>query len=259
GLIRVRFEDRDPVRAAEIANAFVSELDRINREIFSVRTEQSREFIESSLADAKDELDSARAQLRAFQELNRTVDLDEQTSLTITTAATLKATLGATEVELNLKKRSLSRSHPEIAELAGKVAELKKKIAELEFGSDDSSYFSLPVAETPRLMAALAELTTRVRVAERLFENLRLSLDDARIQEKKEAPGLAILDPATPPEIRQRPQRSLIVGVSFAVSLVLAILLALIIEYVADLERRSPEDFRRASFFLRTFFGRGGK
>ncbi|MCH7878727.1 MAG: hypothetical protein IH914_05390 [candidate division Zixibacteria bacterium] len=257
GLILIRYEDKDPVRAAQITNAFVAELDRVNKEIFARRTEESRTFIQETLADARVELDSARAALRSFQELNRTINLDQQTSLTINSAATLKADLGSTEVELSLKRRSLSASHPEVIELSGKVSALKNKISELEFGSSDSSYFSLPVAETPRLMAALAELTTRVRIAENLFENLRLQLNEVRIQEKKEAPNLPVLDPATPPELRFWPKRNLIVGVSFAISLALAIFLALFIEYLAGLERRSPEDFRRASFFLRTVFWRG--
>lgn len=257
GLILIRYEDKDPVRAAQITNAFVAELDRVNKEIFARRTEESRTFIQETLADARVELDFARAALRSFQELNRTINLDQQTSLTINSAATLKADLGSTEVELSLKRRSLSESHPEVIELSGKVSALKNKISELEFGSSDSSYFSLPVAETPRLMAALAELTTRVRIAENLFENLRLQLNEVRIQEKKEAPNLPVLDPATPPELRFWPKRNLIVGVSFAISLALAIFLALFIEYLAGLERRSPEDFRRASFFLRTVFWRG--
>ena len=256
GLILIRFEDKDPVRAAQIANAFVAELDRVNKAIFSRRTGESRTFIEKSLSDARVELDSARAALRSYQETNRTINLEEQTSLTINSAAILKADLGTTEVELSLKRRSLSASHPDVIELTNKVAELKSKISELEFGSGDSSYFSLPVAETPRLMAGLAELTTRVRIAENLFENLRLSLDEIRVQEKKEAPNLPVLDPATPPEIRYWPKRGLIVGVTFALSLILAIFLALFIEYLANLERRSPEDFRRASFFLRTVFWR---
>ncbi|HSG98745.1 MAG TPA: Wzz/FepE/Etk N-terminal domain-containing protein, partial [candidate division Zixibacteria bacterium] len=258
GMIQVLAEDKDPAMAARIANAFVDELDRITRRISVNRTSQSQDFVEKSLVNAKAELDSARAKLRLFQEMNRTIDLDKQTALAIEAAATLKANLAATEVDLNLKGRTLSESHPEVVELSNRVAELREKIKELEYGSRDTSYFSLPVAETPRLTAELAELTARVKVAERLYENLRIRLDEIRIQARRESPALSILDRAVPPEIRYRPQRTLIVGATFGISLVLAVLLAVFFEYLVNLERRNPEDFRRARFFINRMFGRRG-
>lgn len=252
GLIQVRYIDQDPEMAAIIANSFVDELDRISRNIYSARTVQSRDFVLSSLNDTKAELDSARAALRAFQETNRALDLDKQTELAISTASKLKVELATLEVDLNLLKRSLSETHPEVTELAGKVAEYRGKLAELEYGSADSSYFSLPVAQTPRLRAELADLLTRVQVAERLYENLRIRYDEVSIQAKRDAPALSILDRAITPDIRYKPQRTLIVAGTFGFSLVLAILLALFFEYLVKLERENPGDFRRARFFFDT-------
>ena len=254
GLIEIRFSDKNPQLAAAVVNGMISALDEINAEIFSTRTVQSRKFLEDRIGEAKSELDFARDLLRRFQEKNRTIDLDLQISLAIGIASQLKSRLALAEVDLNVKARSLSASHPEIVELTGQVSMLKRKVSELETGTKDSSYFSLPVSDAPRLTVALAELTTTVRVAEKLYENLALRLDEARIQEKNMAPVLSVVDPATPPEIRYWPQRTLIVAGSFGVSIVLAVLLALFLEYLRLLQVRNPDDFRRATFFFNTVF-----
>lgn len=255
GMIQIRFADKDPQFSADVTNSFVAELDKINRRIYSDRTRQSREFIQKSLTEAKVELDSARAALRAFQEKNRTVDLDRQTALAIETASALKTALATSEVELALKRKTLSGSHPDVVELEAKVAEMKKKVFELEHGSSDSSYFSLPIAETPRLRSRLAGLTTRVNVAEQVYQNLTLALSDARVQENRQAPALSILDAASPPQLRYKPQRTLIVGATFALSVALAIFLALLVEYLKNLSKTNPEDYRRAMVFTGSLFG----
>ncbi|MBN4057003.1 hypothetical protein JYU19_01700 [bacterium AH-315-J21] len=255
GMIQIRFADKEPQFAADVTNAFVEELDKINRRIYSSRTKKSREFIQSSLGSAKLELDSARVALRSFQELNHTVDLDRQTGLAIETAAALKTALATAEVELALKQRTLSDSHPDVVELATKVEVMQGKVLELEVGSGSSSYFSLPIAEAPRLRSQLANLTTRVRVAEQVYESLTLALNDARVQENRQAPAVATLDRATAPQIRYKPQRTLIVGAAFGLSFVIAVFLALLVEYLKNLKHTNPEDYRRALVFSGSLLG----
>ncbi|MBN4076172.1 hypothetical protein JYT16_00485 [Gemmatimonas aurantiaca] len=252
GLILVRYADQDAEMAAIIVNTFVDELDRIARQIYYSRTKQSLSFVETSLQGTQDELMSARGALRQFQEDNRAIDLNKQTELAINSASALKAELATLEVDLTLRKRSLSETHPEVVELAGKVAEYRNKISELEYGSGDSSYFSLPIAETPRLRSELADLVSRVQVAEQLYANLRLRYNEINIQSKRNAPTISVLDRAVTPEIRYKPQRSLIVAGTFGLSLIIAILFALFFEYLRRLEHENPEDFRRARFFFDT-------
>ncbi len=256
GLIQIQCVDKDPETAARIANLFVAELDRVNRRLTSARSSESRLFLERRLVDARAELDSARKSLQDFQTKYKALDLDKQTELAIASAATLKAELATASVDLSVKRRSLSDSHPEVMELENRVKELRLKITELEFGDNDSSYFSLPIASTPYLTSRLADLKTRVAVAEKLYENLTVRFDEARLQEKREAPSVGVLDLAETPELRYRPQRALIVGGSFALSVLAAILLVLFFDYLARLEVANPADFARASYFFRTILGK---
>ena len=83
GLLLVTVEDKDPQMAAQMANRFIDELDRINSRITQARGSENRRFIEERLAKVKSELDSARKELQDFQTSHRTVDFDEQTRLAI--------------------------------------------------------------------------------------------------------------------------------------------------------------------------------
>ncbi|TET96880.1 MAG: hypothetical protein E3J26_00700, partial [Candidatus Zixiibacteriota bacterium] len=93
GLLLISFEDKDPGVAADIVNAFVEELDRVNREIALERVRQNRIFIEERLTQVKRELASARKEFEVFQLENRAVDFDEQTRLAVEQAVKLKITL----------------------------------------------------------------------------------------------------------------------------------------------------------------------
>jgi hypothetical protein len=88
-----------------------------------------------------------------------------------------------------------------------------------------------------------------------LYTILLEQLEQAKLQENEELPTITVLDYARPPEVRSRPRRSLIVVASFGGSLVLAVFLALIFEYFRRLREQNPQDYTRAQYVIRSFFG----
>jgi uncharacterized protein involved in exopolysaccharide biosynthesis len=201
------------------------------------------------------DLDSARAALRAFQAQNKTVDLDQQTRLAIESAVNLKVALAADEISLKVKQQSLSESHPEVVNLQRKINETKSQISALEYGGSDSSYLNLPVAQVPSLKIRLAELSSRLQVSETLYQILSEQLEQAKIQERRDTPTLSVLDKAYPPELAYRPQKRMIVTVSTGTALILAVFLALFMNYLDNLKINNPEEYSRAQYFFRVIFG----
>lgn len=256
GLLEITYVDKDPRMAAQITNSFADELDRLNRELYSSRAKTTREFISGRLREVAAELDSTRAALRDFQSRYKAVDLDQQTQLAIQSAVNLKVALAENEIELNVKEKSLSPTHPEVISQRQKVNEIKDQISALEYGKGDSSYFNLPVSEVPALKIRLAELTSRLKVSETLYQVLSEQYEQAKIQEKMDTPTLSILDRALPPELPYRPQKTIIVLVSAGMAVIVAIFLALFMNYLANLERNSPDDYKRARLFLGIWRGR---
>lgn len=255
GLLSITVEDKDPQAAADMANAFVDEIGRVNQEIVTARARQNREFIQSRLEQVTIELDSARAALQRFQETYRAVDFDEQTRLAIEQASQLKIDLARVELDMQLAERQLGRNNPELMEKRQRRDIIQEQLNKLEIGGADSSFFSLPVASIPALRGQYEMLYSRVRVSESLFNILLEQLEQAKIQEGQQSPTISVLDRARVPEIKSRPQRALIVGGTFVFAFIFAILLAAILEYLARLRDHRPEDYRRAMFVVNAFFG----
>ena len=255
GLLGVYVEDRSPQMAADLANAFVEELDRLNRRISSGRALRNREFIEDRVAQVKGQLDSARREFENFQMANRAVDFDQQTRLAVEQAISLKVSLSALEIEIRMKEQVLGQDNPELVEYRRRREVIKQELNNLEKGSGDSSFFALPIASVPGLKGQYEELYSKVSVNEQLYAILLEQLEQAKLAENEDLPTVSILDYATPPEVRSRPQRSLIVLSAFILSLIVSILLAAILEYFSRLREQNPEDYRRAMFVVRSFLG----
>ena len=255
GLLLISFEDKDPGVAADVVNAFVEELDRVNREIVLERVRQNRSFLEERLAQVKQELASARKEFEDFQLENRAVDFDEQTRLAIEQAVKLKITLTELDIELKMRERNLAEDNTELVELRRRRHLVSEQLRQLEESNPDSSFFSLPVASIPTLRGQYEVLYSRVTVGESLYRILLEQLEQAKIQENEKMPTISILDRAKPPDTKSRPKRLLIVGGTFGLSVLFAVFMAAFLEYLARLKQNSPEDYARVLFFTEAFFG----
>jgi uncharacterized protein involved in exopolysaccharide biosynthesis len=255
GLVKVSVEDREPQMAAELANAFVEELDRLNKDIVTQRTRQTRSFIEARLEQVQNELEAARSAFEQFQRDNRALDFDQQTRLAIDQAAQLKVSLAEVQLDIEMTEHVLSSDNPQLVQLKQKQAILQRQLNELESGGRDSSYFALPVSSIPELRGQYEDLYARVRVNESLFRLLLEELEQAKIQESESAPSISVLDEALPPELRSRPQRTIIVGISFLLACLAALFLAAFLEYLGRLQRERPEDYNRAAALIVAYLG----
>jgi len=255
GLLLISFEDKDPGVAADVVNAFVEELDRVNREIALERVRQNRSFIEERLAQVKQELASARKEFEVFQLENRAVDFDEQTRLAVEQAIKLKITLTELDMELKMCERNLAEDNPELVELRRRRRLVSEQLRQLEESNPDSSFFSLPVASIPTLRGQYEVLYSRVTVGESLYRILLEQLEQAKIQENEKMSTISILDRAKPPDTKSKPKRLLIIGGTLGVSVLFAVFMAAFLEYLARLKQKNPEDYARVLFFAEAFFG----
>jgi tyrosine-protein kinase Etk/Wzc len=255
GLLAISVEDMDPKVAADIANAFAEEINKVNQDIVSSRARRNRMFIEGRLSQVKGELDSARKAIELFQRDNKAVDFDEQTKLAISQATGLKVALAQIDLELQISQRTLGQDNPDLAEKRQRREIIQRQLQKLETGGSDSSYFSMPVSQIPTLKGKYEMLYSQVRVSEALYNLLLDQLERAKIQEKEESPTITVLDQARVPDVRSRPQRTIIVGGAFALSLLLALFLVALLEYLERMRRQRPEEYERVRFVIAAFFG----
>jgi uncharacterized protein involved in exopolysaccharide biosynthesis len=258
GVIELYFQDKDPEFAARVANAYIKQLDELNREVKAGKAKQDREFIYQRLQNTKALLDSAQARLLRFQSENSAIDLEKQRDMALDAAASLKTQLALTTVSLDVKKNVFSADHPEIQRLELEVTELKRQLETLEKGTGKDSYLNMPLSEIPRLTAEYAELKSEVALQEKVYLLLTELYEEARIKEQKDTPTIAILETAYAPEIKYKPKRSIIVLATFLASLALAVFISLFADYLENLRRTSPSDFELMDQARKKFTGKTG-
>ncbi len=67
GIVTITVEERDPKRAAEMANAFVEELKALSKRLVTTEAGQRRLFFEEQLKDAKQSLSQSEESLKGFE------------------------------------------------------------------------------------------------------------------------------------------------------------------------------------------------
>jgi len=255
GIISLSFEDKNRFKAAGVANRFVEELDRVNRETNTSQAKNARIFIEERLAQTKKDLTKAEEDLRKFQEENKAIALDEQMKVSIEGAADLKAQMVAAEIELNLLRKTMSPSHPQIQGLQSKINEIKRQLDIWELGnqkekSEEKKILDVPFSKVPALSMELARLVREVKIQSAVFELLTNQYEQYKIQETRDTPTIQVLDKAFPPERKSKPKRAFLVGVAGILSLVTSVVFVFGLEYFKKSKEKNPEEFERIQTLL---------
>lgn len=248
GIITISIDSETRVLAADVANSYVDELDRFNREVNMTRGKRNRIFIEERLEKVKEDLNAAEESLRVFQQRHRTVSLDDEVRAAIEAAGNLKADVIAREVQLGLLREYATEESAPVKRLRSEIAQLSRQLKQIEYGVNpkgpDTKFgagFSVPFAKLPAVGLELARLTREAKIQETVFELLTQQYEQAKIMEARDTPTVQVLDRAVPPERKSFPQRKKLVMVGFILSLVVGVGLSFFLEYVERLQKRPGE------------------
>ena len=246
GMISVSVTYKNKYLATDIANSFIEELDKFNRETAMTSGKKFRIFVEQQLKNTRDSLAKAEEALKKFQEQHRTVALDIEIENAIATIAKLKSEIVLREVQKGAVASISNVNNPYVTNIEQELRELKRQLAKIEFGTSDTTRkefgagFSVPFARLPEVSLEYARLLRNVKIQEAIYELLTQQYEQAKILESKDTPTVQFLEQATPPEKRSFPKRTLIVLFAFFLSIVFDILLAFILDYFNEV-KNSPQ------------------
>ena len=226
GLITITVEDRDPKRAAELANGYVEELQRLSQELALTEAGQRRIFFEQQLKNSKIDLERAETALGETQRHTGVIDIEANARALVEQIGIVRGQLGAKEAEAQSMRAFATKANPDLRFAEEQAAALRAQLAKLERGAGDGASGS-----TGKLSAGAVEFAGKwreVKYQETLFELLAKQYEAARLDEAKEGTVFQVVDKATPPEKHSTPRRFLIVAAAtffFAAISVLATLL----------------------------------
>jgi uncharacterized protein involved in exopolysaccharide biosynthesis len=202
GTIHIFVEDRDPKRAADIANAYVELLDRFNRELRSTKGRRTRLFVEQRLVDTRRELAEAEKRFTEYQSKSKTAVMSRDVTSAAETAARLYAERAALQVRMGVIQSYTRGESDEALQIQQELSQLDRQLQAL-----------------PRTGLAVARLYREVRTLEQVFTLLTAQYEEARIEEARNTATLEVLDPAVKPERKSRPKRGLMIAGAFILSL----------------------------------------
>lgn len=197
--------DKDSVKqlSADLSNAYVEALDKMNREKLSSQAKRARQYIEEQLVKTKTQLDSVENKLAAFQQINKAISLPEQVNAAIEAAAGLKTEIVKTEVQLGLLQSNLREDNQTLVALRTKLGQLREQYDKMAMGSQD---YLVAFKDVPELGKELASLLRDVKIQNEVYLLLQQQYYKEKIQENRDIPTIQVLDEAIPPQRKSAPK-----------------------------------------------------
>lgn len=257
GMLGVSVLDKDPQMAADMANYYIVLLDSTNKR-FAHKTASDRlDFIRGILQEEDKKLDDKMKLLEQFQSEHNAISIDDQARAVILTATSMQT--AAMELEMKrqqLLDSGLSPNHDKVKKLEREILMRQVTLAFLRDGRKtadntmlqneslqlelDENLF-LPLKQIPSVAQEYANLEKDVLVQTSLLLVLLQQEAQTLIEAKDATSTVQILDPATPPEIKAKPQRVLIVFLAGLLSLIASVSYVLGAVYIRGLQQRWRE------------------
>ena len=229
GLIRLSFSDRDPNRAAEVANGYVEQFKTLSQHLAITEASQRRVVFENQLEKTKVDLENADEALKRTQLSTGMVQVDGQARAMIDSAARLRAQIVAKEVQIEAMRSYAGDENPALTqaqtELDGLRAQFNKLVGS-KGGSTDDVF--LPKGKVPQAGLEYVRRLRDVKYYEAIFEILAKQLELAKLDEAREGAFIQVVDPATAPEKKAYPKRGLLTIAGAAVGFTFGLMLALL-------------------------------
>jgi uncharacterized protein involved in exopolysaccharide biosynthesis len=239
GIITVQVDDKDPRRAAELANGYVDELFKLTRVIAVTEASQRRLFFERQLEQAKDNLARSEASTRLALQKGGLVLVEGQGRVMAETSARLRAEITVKEIQIGAMRMFASDQNPELQRTQQQLEVLRRELSRIEGtgGVRTTTQDDVNAKGIDNL-----RLLREMKYNEVTYELLAKQYELAKIDEAKDSAIIQVMDKAIEPDRKSKPVRSQIVLLSMLVALLVATIWAFVREAVS----RAGGDPKRA-------------
>jgi tyrosine-protein kinase Etk/Wzc len=256
GLIRVSVTDRNPERAAELANGYVAEFKKFTSTLAVTEASQRRLFFEQQLSQAKNDLANAEEDLKKTEQKTGVLQLDSQDRALIEAVAQLRAQIAAKEVQIRAMQSFASGENPDLTMAEQELQGLKAE--EAKMGATPSGASNAPLVPRGVMQESGLEYVRKLRDVkyfETIFDLLARQYEAAKVDEARQGAVVQIVDPATVPDHHSSPKRAFIVIGAVVLGIFFSVLWSLIAEALARIAS-NPEEQPRLLALRQALFSR---
>jgi uncharacterized protein involved in exopolysaccharide biosynthesis len=231
GILRLSVTDKDPERAAAMAQAYVEDLNQVLAKENTSAAHRERVFIEQRLAQVKSELDASAKNFSEFASANTAIDIPEQAKAMVSAAADLQAQLIAAQSMLKGLQQIYTDDNVHVRQVKAQVAELQAQLNKLGGKNvNPASGSTLPkdelypsIRQLPLLGVKYLDLYRQSQIDEAVYELLTKQYEIAKIEEARDVPAVQVLDQAVIPQKKSAPHRLYIMLSGVCLSLLMGL------------------------------------
>ncbi|MDB5729282.1 MAG: polysaccharide biosynthesis tyrosine autokinase [Noviherbaspirillum sp.] len=216
GVIGVTLQGSDPALIHAILSEIGKEYVRQNGSRKTEEAEKSLAYLNKQLPEIKTQLEQAEAKYNAFRNSNGTIDLTEESKLSLQQSATAKIK----KMELQQKRiEALARFMPDHPVVQGIDSQLKEINGQID--SMNNHIKSLPLIEQN-----LLRLSREVKVNTDLYTGLLNTAQQLRLAAVGKVSNVRLIDAPMMPERPIKPNRPVIIALAALAGIFLGVLLA---------------------------------
>ena len=207
GIISLTVEDRDPKRAADMANAFVEELKSLAGGLAISEAGQRRMFFEEQLRQTKVSLTRAEEEIKGFQQRTGMFQVDAQARAIIEGIARLRAGIAAKEVEAKVLRSFATAQNPDLQRVEEEIRALRIELEKVETSKGHGFDPLMSSGRVPEMGTEYLRKLRQLKYNETLYELLSKQYELAKLDEARDAVVIQVIDRAVPPERKSRPAK----------------------------------------------------
>jgi len=231
GIVTISVYDKDPKRAANMANAFVEELKKVNTKTVASEAAQRRLYYEGQVNASRAALSKAEEALKKFQDKTGVLQAEDQVKAVVEGIAALRAQIAAKEVEVGVMRTFSTANNPDLQKAEDALSKLKAEEKKLEVGGGGAHDPLVPTGRMPSLGLEYVRLLRDVKYNEALLELLVKQYELAKMDQGKESTTVSVIDTAIPLDKKDKPKRALwLIAITF-VTFLMSVFTAFFIEF----------------------------
>ena len=230
--IELTIEDKDPERAAKMANAARNKINEISVRLLQSNQSQIVETFERNIIDKEKELKMLGDSLIVLRQKYGVYDIETQSELLSKLVATAESKLISDQAKYDVLEKSPGTPRDTLVFLSANISGLEKELESLT-SSTSTSRFNLS-----RFNKGMAQVEVLSNIHENTSSTLSFVKDKyAKLKSALGSPfaSVIIVEPAGLPDNKSRPKRSIIVLVAVLAALLFSVVGALLYENYRDI------------------------
>ena len=135
GVIVISVEDRSPVRARDMVDAYIANLDSVLVGLVTENSEMKRAFLIDEIERRERRIEEADSSMQSFQSEHRLYDIEGQARAALMVAAALSAHRSVLELEREMLETTMKPGSPELESVRAELEMVEDRLSALRGGA----------------------------------------------------------------------------------------------------------------------------